>query len=259
MGVTPLGRTCHLIVDDKYKILFNFIPKVSCSTWKKVFKLLRKTHSNGHVRYLSTYENDEKKYRLENYRKALFVREPISRTLSLYLHKFNSRDPKRIPIQRAWENMYGKNIVKLYRKGYTTLSSYTEETEPLLNITFSEWIQYITDIGDGIKLSQITDHFLPQHLVSTPCAIQYDFIGHFENLTTEAPYMLKFLGVDNVVAYPHVRESKAVNTLVNEYKQVSFDLINRLQKYYHADYELFGYSFTDTLHSFVAGATDEGE
>ncbi|XP_072014423.1 carbohydrate sulfotransferase 14-like [Amphiura filiformis] len=241
--------TGHLIVDNEYKILFNFIPKVSCKTWKSVFGELRRTHSNRGKSLLSAYSEEEQQYRLANYRKAVFVREPITRLLSMYLSKFcNFRN-----LQRIWERMYGRKIVAQYRNGFTPYSPKNNDTGPLsfLNITLSEFIQFLTDREGQINLGYITDHFLPLNIVSSPCAIHYDFIGHYENLTTEAPYMLKFFGANHAVQYPPVHASSAVNRLVNEYKKVPLDLMKRLRKYYRNDYELFGYSFDDTLKSIV--------
>ncbi len=234
--------TGHLIVDDEYKILFNFIPKVSCTTWKSLFSKLRRTHSNINGAYLFTYTEEEKRYRLKHYRKAVFIREPITRLLSLYLSAFCNRKD----LQRTWERFYGHRIVELYRKCHKPT-----EPAPFFNITLIEFIQFITDLGDGTRLHNISDHFLPQNLIATPCAIHYDFIGHYENLTTEAPYMLKYLGVNHAIEYPPIHQSAGRNKLVDEYKKVPLDLMNRLRKYYHADYELFGYSFGDTLQSIV--------
>ncbi len=248
--------TGHLIVDDEYKILFNFIPKVSCKAWKQLFSKLSRTHRHNIKHgYLSAYTEDERRYRLQNYRKAVFIREPITRLLSAYLSKFcNLRRG-----QRIWENLYGYKIVKLYRKGYTSATIRRKtELAPFLNITLIEFIQFITDEGEGITFHGLSDHFLPQNLVATPCAIHYDFIGHFENLTTESPYMLKYLGINHIIEYPPVQESAARNKLIDEYMKVPLDLINRLRKYYHADYELFGYSFGDTLQSIVQGTFFDG-
>ncbi len=243
-------HTSHLIVDDKYKLLFNFIPKVSCTTWNEVFRKLRMTHHGKNN--FSKYTKEEKQYRLENYRKAVFFREPITRLLSAHLSKFCDRGQ----IQRFWENKYGQRLSGCTVKAIimpATQVNMSAATAPFLNITLAEFIQYITDLVDGIRLHAISDHFLPQNLVAMPCAIHYDFIGHFENLTTEAPYMLKFLGVNHVVEYPPVHESAARDKLIEAYKKVPLDLINRLRKYYHADYELFGYSFDDTLQTIING------
>ncbi len=252
--------TGHLIVDDEYKILFNFIPKVSCKAWKGIFGTLLKTHKHDNIKsikdaFLSAYTVDERQYRLQNYRKAVFVREPITRLLSAYLSKLRNLQRG----QRIWEDAFGRRIVKLYRKVYTAMKIDEAVPESFLNITLAEFIQYITDMEKSITFNVLTDHFLPQNLVATPCAIHYDFIGHFENLTTEAPYMLKFLGVNHIVEYPPVYESAARNKLTDEYKKIPLDLMNRLRKYYHADYELFGYSFGDTLQNIVQGTIFDEE
>ena len=252
--------TLHLIVDDKYKFLFNYIPKVSCTTWKGVLKKLHRSHSEGGYRRLSSYTPEEIKYRLENYRKALFVREPVTRLLSAYLSKFRNM----AKLQKTWEKMYGHRIVRMYREDYAHvyINKWVQnsmEPDTFLNITLPEFIQFITDQGESIHLNEISDHFLPLSKVSTPCGIHYDFIGHFENLTTEAPYMLKFLGVDHATQYPEFHASKAVQKLIDEYEHVPLNLMKRLQNYYRNDYALFGYNFDDTLKSIVEGSFNDDD
>lgn len=234
--------TSHFIVDDQYQILFTFIPKVSCTSWKGVFRRLYKSHKVGQFTALQKYPKQDIELRLNTYFKAVFVREPITRLLSAYLSKFHG-PPK---LQRIWEKMYGRKIVKQYRSTEDDTNR-QYPNDPWLNITFEEFARYITDNGDAIKLNQITDHFLPMYKVAFPCAIPYDFIGHFEELNTEASDMLQFLGIDHVVEYPEVHESRSENCLSEELQQVPLRIIRQLREYYSLDYHLFGYSFNDTF------------
>ena len=104
----PTSDYRHLLVNNKHQILFNFIPKVSCSTWKTIWRRLNS--KNGELKMLLPhYRKDDA--RLMNYRKVLFVREPMSRLLSAYLSKFHSWTGT----QRIWESRYGRAIVKRYR------------------------------------------------------------------------------------------------------------------------------------------------
>ena len=108
-------------------------------------------------------------------------------------------------------------------------------------------------------MNEISDHFLSLSTVASPCGIQYDFIGHSENLTIEAPYTLKFLGVDHATQYPEFHASKAVQKLIDEYEHVPLNLSKRLHNYYCNDYELFGYSFDDILKSIVEGSFNDDD
>ena len=234
-----IGR---LIVDDKFKILFSFIPKVSCTTWKKLFNELQQWHSphGSGYRLLHTYSKEGIEFRLQNYRKAVFVRDPATRLLSAYLSKFRTPKDKNGTMMRQWEQLYGKPIVQEYRPE----GEASADENGWLNITLLEFVRYVTEIA-GTKLSAKSDHFIPMYLLATPCAIQYDFIGHFENLRTEASYMLRFLGAQDIVAFPDIRTSTARTSLIEEYKQVPLTLFRQIYYYYRIDYELFGYSFGD--------------
>ncbi|XP_071491192.1 carbohydrate sulfotransferase 14-like [Diadema antillarum] len=249
----------HLLVDDKYKILFGFIPKVGCTTWKRVMSSLRRTH-RGHQSQVSTLKGfrdnlTEITYRLQSYRKVLFVREPITRMLSGYLSKL--RNFRRL--QTTWERYIGRAIVKRYR-GYNHEQRYADaEVKPWMNITLAEYIQFITDIGSNIAMDVLNDHWLPLNVVSNPCQIHYDFIGHYENLAVEAPFAIHWLGVDGLIHFPEVHESHASNSLVEEYSQVPIHLLKKLSTYYSFDYKAFGYRINDTISYLVKGIFDQDE
>ena len=258
--------TLHFLVDDKYKILFNYIPKVSCTTWKTVLASLRASHDQQSFARLRDYPYKEILYKLENYRKVLFVREPITRVLSAFLSKFHPPDNPRL--QAIWEAVYGKEMVLLYRKGWKAkpvtfhlkLKDVMDKTNfagyAYLNITFDEFIQYITELEHRrgrIVMDETNDHWLPMHRVSNACLIKYDFIGHYENLAVEAPYVLRWLGVDHVIQFPDVHTSRASQSLIDEYHKIPLDLLRRLWKYYQVDYDMFGYSFNETLNSLMTG------
>ncbi|XP_072041874.1 uncharacterized protein [Amphiura filiformis] len=77
-----LYRTRHVIVDDKYKILFHYVPKVACMTWKTIFTKLARSYHTGSdddvtFRTLSDYTEAEMDEKLRDYKKVLFVREPL--------------------------------------------------------------------------------------------------------------------------------------------------------------------------------------
>ncbi len=239
--------TLHIIVDDEYKILFNYIPKVSCTAWKQLFLLLRARYSNSVYRRLEEYTDEEIWERLNTYTKVLFVREPITRLLSAYLSKFQS--PTDLKTQKTWEKYYGKKIVETYRPS-VNISDFDFEHE-LLDIQLDEVIHWITDMGSEINMDELRDHFLPMHRVANPCVIKYDFIGHYEDLAVEGPYVLRMLGIDHIVHFPPVHSSRAKETLTQLYQRVPLYLLQRLWDYYKLDYEMFGYSINDTMNALI--------
>ena len=84
---------------EDLKLVFCYIPKVSCTTWKGVFYQAlhngtgRKVypHRKSLWSFLIDYPPAERKRILDTYYKAMFVREPFSRLLSAYRDKVTGR------------------------------------------------------------------------------------------------------------------------------------------------------------------------
>ncbi|KAJ8040383.1 Carbohydrate sulfotransferase 14 [Holothuria leucospilota] len=237
----PRAFTSRLLVNDHDQVLFGFIPKVGCTTWKSVFSKSRKAYGQKTFETLSNFDDVERERRLRTYKKVLFVRDPIIRFLSAYLSKFRNLQN----MQKSWEEMYGFDILKLYRFGSEELCKKVRALpvaeRTFLNVTLTEFIRFITDLGDTYVLHDISDHWLPQHIVSHVCEIPYDFIGKYENLELEAPFLLNWVGMTSVVQFPEIHQSEAAVNLAHEYSNVPLGVIEDLRKYYSVDFELFGY------------------
>ena len=77
--------------------------------------------------------------------------------------------------------------------------------------------------------------------------MDYDFIGHFENLAEEAPQLLKIIGVDGYVTFPEYRTFKTKPHVSGYYSQLTKDEIFRLGRLFELDFKLFGYDFPGPL------------
>lgn len=245
----------RLIVSDKSKLLFSFIPKVACKTWKELLVNMirvqggnkRKPMMNSNW-VLSDFDRDGRERRLKEYKKVVFVRNPMVRVLSAYLSKLkNFRD-----LQRHWEYAFGVDILRKYRPNSTHVVeealSIPFSQRPFLNVTFAEFIQFITDRETNITLTDLTDHWLPQHIVSHVCEIGYDFIGKYENLAVEAPFVLEWLGLTSITTFPDIHESNAVFQMANEYLNIPVGHLQALLEYYSQDMEFFGYDAIDDFY-----------
>ena len=175
---------------------------------------------------------DDVRRRWRDYRKVMFVREPLARVLSAYLDKFRDGDEV-----KQWERRFGSQIAKRTRKS----------RRPYNHFTFEEFLRFIISLGPDITMDQMKDHWLPYSSFTSPCQIDFDFIGHFETLGEDGPIIIKRLGIEDVVQFPEIHSSKAVEKLQKEYAKIPVDLILKVQEYYHMDYELFGYSKKDNL------------
>ena len=243
------ATTVHFIISDKFKILFCFVPKVACTTWKDVMKRLYHNQIGKETkkRFLKLDEigttPSEVIRRWRDYRKVLFVREPLSRVLSAYLNKFRYGSEK-----ARWERAFGAYIVK------RTRTQRVKHTRPY-DITFEEFIRYILHLGTNTKMNQMKDHWLPYSSFTSPCRVKYDYIGHYETLAQDGPEIVQRLGIREIANFPTIHNSTAMDEFRKEYANIPVDLIVRLQAYYHADYELFGYSEQAAFTEALAGRT----
>ena len=180
----------NIIVDEKFKILFCYIPKIACTQWKIFMARLYGTktkhwiHDARNTKFLGDYPMEEVDRILRTYFKFVFVRESFERLLSAYLDKFYSGDPD-------FHNNYGREIIKRYRPGGKPEHK---------NVTFDEFLNYVLHIGKGY----LNEHWQTYDKLCHPCGIQYDFIGKFENLEQEAPYVLEISDISRVlnVSFP---------------------------------------------------------
>ena len=119
------GYDHPVIVNDEYKVIFCYIPKVACSQWKLVFLALDNrtdvdnVHDNKHYKFLfNDYSDEDIKVRLKSYFKFLFVREPLERLLSAYNNKF---------VNKKWPwkliESYKTKILERYKQDEPSSSS----------------------------------------------------------------------------------------------------------------------------------------
>ena len=230
----------NIIVDEKFKILFCYIPKVACSQWKTVMASLNRTksrqwvHDARNFKFLDAYPKDEVEKMLKTYFKFVFVREPFERLLSAYLDKFYSGDP-------AFHNNYGRQIIKKYRPGGNPEDK---------NITFDEFVNYVINIGDGYW----NEHWQTYDKLCHPCGIHYDFIGRFENLEEEARYVLETFGISGKlnISFPQVKPSRTFSKVPFFYSQIPKERLNRVIQLFGDDSEMFGHHLPSSFHDFLA-------
>ncbi|KAI4876067.1 hypothetical protein NFI96_010445 [Prochilodus magdalenae] len=207
----------HLIVDDKHKLLYCYVPKVACTNWKRVLMVLtgdgryrdplaipaNEAHVAGRLRSLSEYTKAEINERLRTYLKFIFVREPFERLVSAYRNKFTRN------YNVAFHKRYGTKIIRRHRK-----------EEPF------------------------NEHWERVHSLCHPCLIHYDVVGKYETLEQDSQYLLKLAGADQEVQFPTF--SKSTRT-TGDMAAKFFDNISpfyqkKLFNLYRMDFLLFNYS-----------------
>lgn len=175
--------------------MFCYVPKVGCSKWKYTFLLL-----NGIIPFttkrlpesilkktkkLSDLPVIERKRRLVEYYKYVFVRNPMERIVSAYRNKI-AKPLNLSLVHSKFEEAYKVKVMKTLKpmeynkwlKGNKKVAMYP---------TFSEFIQYL----NMENLKKINEHFQPIIHLCHPCAINYNFYGNFKLLPGDADTLVK--------------------------------------------------------------------
>ncbi|XP_078375675.1 carbohydrate sulfotransferase 11-like [Oculina patagonica] len=233
----------RFIVIEKLKLVFCFIPKISCTTWKRVLYSAKNQgeqvgynpHRRGLFSWLNDYNVFERKEILKNYYKAMFVREPFARLASAY--KYSLR----------W----------LWIKRFVYPNKSTEELKKTGKPTFPTFIKRVLSTNQTTlrDLGHIEDQHWQSYEQICPCEVNYDFIGHFENLAEEAPQLLKITGADDFVTFPEYHPSKSAPYMLDYYSQLTKDEIIQLGELYELDFKLFGYDFPGPLEEILKNKT----
>ncbi len=111
----------HIVVDDKHQLLYCYVPKVACTTWKRLLMIttglsdaqdyeeVNGLDAHRNLRRLGNYTSEEVDHRLKTYVKFMFARHPFERLFSGYNNKFKGS------LSEWWQLRYGTEIIKKYR------------------------------------------------------------------------------------------------------------------------------------------------
>lgn len=225
----------HLIVDDTYRLLYCYVPKVGCANWKRVFNVLYgdvsapeeiKNVDHTSMKLLASYSPSEIKYRLGSYFKFMFVRHPLDRLLSAYRNKFGEHF-------HDFERKYGVEIVKKYRQ-------HPPKNPKGDDVTFPEFLDYVSNTAK----EKLNEHWSRYVDLCQPCYISYEFIGYYERLDEDVNFILNALQLDKVVHYPAKQSYYTALPDEDRHKYISEvpeSTLTSLEAKFRDDYRFFGY------------------
>lgn len=235
----------HMHFDHKRKLIYCYVPKVACTSWKRVWmKMIGKVSPDKDLSTIGRYavhtsvpnmasQKGMVDEALATYKKFLFVRHPFDRVLSAFKDKLESAD-------KSSAYNFHKEIGAKIQQKYRSAGASPEGD----NTTFSEFIRFISEPGHG-TFEQRNEHWLSVHELCNPCAVKYDFVGKYESLKEDANYVLDWLGVTDLVKsfpasdrpfYARRYDPKYFNQLSHSDKMAFFTK-------YLADFVAFGYDF----------------
>lgn len=233
----------NFMVDDKHKVLYCFIPKVACTSWKTVLlELQTEKQINGSVkgsvhnqpfmnrhglRRLSTYGLEDVKLRLEAYTKFMFVRHPLERIASAYHDKIEHG------LNREFKS-YIKQAIATYRNDSTV--------EHRVDAEMDEFIRLFTD--ETLPRHQRWNaHWTPYHDSCHPCITNYDYVGHMETINDDAKQILLHVFNTTTVKFPHHNAVRSDDRYLKDFESVPEHIMAKLHREFLLDFEMFNYKW----------------
>ena len=202
----------HMLLDDKHKILFCFVPKVGCTNLKllvfvnqgliKRSELLKARDAVNQVKLeavmaqhsFMTATKKRKKLAFSKYFKFTMFRNPLERLASSYRSKVERFPLTGLHDARPHFNWLRKDIYStLHKKEYAEWGEMGGVTP--INITFSEFVDYWMYFPIVNKMdSQLDEHFLLINDMCQPCRTRFDFYGNFRHFDRDAQVLMSKIG-----------------------------------------------------------------
>lgn len=169
----------------------------------------------------------------------MFIRYPPERVLSAYRNKIEhplNTDPRE---QSIWDEVR-YTILNSYRLSFN--SKIAKEEDKVLP-TFSEFLHFLYD-SDPVLMNE---HYKPMFELCQPCAIQYDFVGNFGSIRTDADAILEHLNINSSLFWDRGKRNKPTTSYIQKYysklQPVDF---RRLEERFGADIAMYNYLFPFT-------------
>ena len=232
----------NFIYNKEKKVVFAYVPKVACSNWKSIMR-----HLAGYSNYLDTkFAHDRLKSGLSyldqednpeailndpNTKIVACVREPYSKVLSAYLNKVEQRLALLGKSETADHFDMVVNNIEEFRLKKLDVSKYPE-------INFNVFLRWLKES----KTYFINDeHWRQQSKLLKIDTVNFDLLGRFESLATDAAEILDFIG--SPLNFPSQKDIKfkptgAKNKIQKYYDDECYTLVNDI---YADDFINFGY------------------
>jgi dermatan 4-sulfotransferase 1 len=231
----------HLVVNEKYKVIYCYIPKVSSTNLKRIFLVLEGLYpSIAQIRnwidpqliqlYNRKFTEEQRQYMLKNFYKFTIVRDPFERLASAFLHKFRRKNFKLFA--SPWER--NTNKTKTFIAGH--------------NVSFTAFALHLINNPPWM----LDMHWMPYEDLCRPCDVKYDFIGSIDTVSRDVSHVMRQIHANETkyhVKYSSSAGTKTKQTTANLLKELSRKHFDQLLAVYKTDHELFGYPLPeyDTL------------
>ncbi|XP_071549737.1 carbohydrate sulfotransferase 11-like isoform X2 [Panulirus ornatus] len=240
----------NLLVDDRHKAIYCYVPKVACTNWKRLMMILSgRTNETNPLNISSHIPHEEGvltrlsgtrikssvlRYKLRMYTKFLIVRHPLERLVSAYRNKLVKNSTSAADFKRR----YGVSIMKKYRKGVSAQNI----SKSGHGITFPEFVNYLVETGQD-SLQSLNEHWAPYVDLCHPCTIKYNIIGKYETLDEDSEYILRKIGAPHDLHFPPLVASRTASLVADHMASLTQELSQKLYNLYKFDFKLFEYDY----------------
>ncbi|XP_078666149.1 carbohydrate sulfotransferase 11-like isoform X1 [Branchiostoma floridae x Branchiostoma belcheri] len=232
----------QLIVNDKYNILYCFVPKTGCTTTKLVFYNLEMgtNHTLNTVEvhkynftFLDQYSSEEIEHRLRNYYKFIVVRDPLERLLSAWRDKF----------------VHGRDLLtEKFQDMWSTIENKTDEYDAIRDVPFKAFLKAVS----MDKKKWHNAHWEPAYKLCSPCQVKFDFVAHTDTLAEDFPLFFQKVGITGKDSFlPQKKQTRGGKFLAEDYKVIPLDDMRVIWSMFKPDFDMFGYSFEDDINGLL--------
>ncbi|XP_033629147.1 carbohydrate sulfotransferase 10-like [Asterias rubens] len=256
----------NLYVIPSHRLIYCSIPKVSSTSWKRLFlkmsnisdsmEAIGQAQSHAiakqNFRTLASYPAHEARKLLAAYTTFFFVRDPFARLLSAYQDKFQNDYPASKVFRRTWS----EKIIRFTAPSPAVLGKRLRtqrRNDGTLNVTFSQFARFVSLGGDDAKAQKKRGnvHWIPMYAMCQPCLIDYDYIGHYDSVRTDADFILTSAGVDRALRFPNFTTnptgSSNPSTLFRYYSTLTKYEIEDVYKHFSLDFDLFSFEIPTVI------------
>ena len=286
-GVHKMEWTWNVLFNDKFELLQCMVPKASSSTWADIFIEMSGMTYDGprffepshpvwnNISLVNYLDRKITAKRYQTYTKFMITRNPFQRLLSAYKSKFTQG-------QKWYEENVGPRIIKenylssmsyneieeikgeLKKGGINSLTTYLNSNQILqikrmeagvgnINITFLEFLNYVTSPSLTDDSEIIDHHWAPFTVLCNPCAVKYDILVKFETLSQDSQAILDYVqarGSSGLINFPKRKPQVDSSTCRKEFEKVPIHIRKTLYQIYRADFLIFDYQFNKLENSF---------
>ncbi|XP_071481620.1 carbohydrate sulfotransferase 11-like [Diadema antillarum] len=242
-----LKKFDFLLAIPDMKLIYCYVPKVSCTSWKRLLLSLNgytcflndtcgaDAHMLARRRFvrMSRMTVAAAQEIFTSYTSFFFVRNPYSRVLSAYLEKVLYHPESKI-----------QNELTEWFKEHHPGQTHENQSQPF---TYREFVTHYMKAGEK------NQHWEDMNKLCFPCHVNYDFIGHYETLKPDSDFILDLANAPANVRFPTPQKkptySSDEETLAKFYSQLTDQDLDHLtvSRGFATDATMFGYQMPDCI------------